>query len=45
MLPSAQQLLLSAYEGQGWDPGDVTKMIQQASPGAIAGPRTGALRF
>ncbi len=45
MLPSAQQMLLGAYESQGFDPNDVQKMIQQASPASMAGPTSGALRF
>jgi len=46
-LPSQQKLLLSAYEGEGWDPSDVQKMIQQSAPtGALGGGgTTGTFRF
>jgi hypothetical protein len=47
MLPTQQKMLMSAYEGQGWDPADVQKMIQQSSPlGAVgSGGSTGTFKF
>lgn len=47
MMPTQQKLLLSAYEGQGWDTNDVLKQIQQASPvGATGGGgATGTFKF
>jgi hypothetical protein len=48
MMPTQQKMLMSAYEGEGWDPADVQKMIQQSSPlGAVGGGggMTGAFRF
>lgn len=47
MMPTQQKLLLSAYEGQGWDTNDVLKQIQQASPvGATGGGgTTGTFKF
>lgn len=47
MMPTQQKMLLSAYEGAGWDTNDVLKQLQQASPvGAVGGGgTTGAFRF
>lgn len=45
--PTQRSMLLSAYEGAGWDPKDVQDMIQKSSPlGAVGGGgTTGAFRF
>jgi hypothetical protein len=48
MSPTQRSMLMSAYEGEGWDPRDVQHMIQQSSPvGAVGGGggMTGAFRF
>lgn len=47
MMPTQQKLLLSAYEGQGWDTNDVLKQIQQSAPvGATGGGgATGTFKF
>ena len=45
MLPTQQKMLLSAYEGSGWEPSDVQAMIRQASPESFAGGSTGTFRF
>lgn len=46
MMPTQQKMLLSAYEGQGWDTNDVMKQLQQASPvGAVGGGTTGTFKF
>jgi hypothetical protein len=44
MAPTQQAMLMSAYEGEGWEPADVQHMIQQSSPVGTGG-QTGSFRF
>lgn len=37
MAPTQQKMLMSAYEGEGWDPADVQHMITQSSPVGTGG--------
>jgi hypothetical protein len=46
LAPSQQQLLVGAYEAQGWNPNDVRALFEQSLPRyATNAPQTGAFRL